>query len=134
MTLGLFSVIDALFDTPMADLLPELPLAPDMCEALVEHKGPKGGLLECLNALEHGDFENAEGILPTAGRLYSSALAWAEEVTESTLRPGRWQRGGCGLLSTSTPRVAAVVSACATGRTGPGGPARDRAAPATPPC
>ncbi len=38
-TLGLFSVIDALFEIPMAELLSKLPLAPDMCEALVEHKG-----------------------------------------------------------------------------------------------
>ncbi len=81
-TLGLFSVIDALFDTPMEELLTKLPLAPDMCEALVEHKGRKGEMLECLNALEDGDFDKAEGILPTAGRLYISALAWADDVTE----------------------------------------------------
>ncbi|MGO9788422.1 MAG: hypothetical protein ACLP8S_02520, partial [Solirubrobacteraceae bacterium] len=81
-TLGLFSVIDARFDTPMAELLSTLPLASDMCEALLEHKGRKGELLECLTALEDGDFDQAEGILPTACELYISALAWAEEITE----------------------------------------------------
>ncbi|MGO9971802.1 MAG: EAL and HDOD domain-containing protein [Solirubrobacteraceae bacterium] len=77
-TLGLFSVIDALFEIPMPELLSKLPLAPAMREALVEHKGRQGELLECLDALEDGDFEKAEGILPTAGRLYSSALGWAD--------------------------------------------------------
>ncbi|MGO9753358.1 MAG: EAL and HDOD domain-containing protein [Solirubrobacteraceae bacterium] len=81
-TLGLFSVIDALLDTPMAELLAKLPLATDVCEALVERKGPKGQLLECLNALESGDSDRAEAMLPTASELYVSALAWADEVTE----------------------------------------------------
>jgi EAL and modified HD-GYP domain-containing signal transduction protein len=81
-TLGLFSVIDALFDAPMEELLAKLPLAPDMCEALLAHKGREGEMLECLNALEDGDFDKAEGILPTAARLYITALAWADDVTE----------------------------------------------------
>ncbi|MGO9956593.1 MAG: hypothetical protein ACLP50_11515 [Solirubrobacteraceae bacterium] len=84
-TLGLFSVIDGLFDTPMVELLSKLPLAPDMCDALLEHKGPEGELLECLNALEDGDFDKAEGILPRAGQLYISALVWADEVTKPPL-------------------------------------------------
>ena len=88
-TLGLFSVIDALFETPMAELLAKLPLAPDICEALLEHKGRQGELLECLNALEDDDHDKAEAILPTAGQLYSSAIAWAEEVTEPPLRSRR---------------------------------------------
>jgi EAL and modified HD-GYP domain-containing signal transduction protein len=81
-TLGLFSLIDALFDTPMVELLDMLPLAPDVCDALVQHKGPKGRLLECLDALETGDLDKAEAILPAAGQLYISALAWAAEITE----------------------------------------------------
>jgi hypothetical protein len=39
-------------------------------------------MLECLNALEDGDFDRAQGILPTAAKLYISALAWADDVTE----------------------------------------------------
>ncbi|MGO9903707.1 MAG: hypothetical protein ACLP0J_29490 [Solirubrobacteraceae bacterium] len=81
-TLGLFSVIDAVFDTSMPELLDRLPFAPDVCEALVEHKGPKGQLLDCLNALETGDLDRAEAILPTASKLYISALAWTDEISE----------------------------------------------------
>jgi EAL and modified HD-GYP domain-containing signal transduction protein len=80
-TLGLFSVIDALFDTPMEELLGKLPLAPDICAALVDHEGRKGAMLDCLNALEDGDFDRAEGILPSACQLYGSACAWADDVT-----------------------------------------------------
>jgi hypothetical protein len=90
-TLGLFSVIDALFDTPITELFDKLPFAPDVREALVEHKGPKGQLIECLKALEAGDLDNAEAILPTASDLYVSALRWAEEVSEPP--PGRWSEG-----------------------------------------
>ncbi len=99
-TLGLISVIDALSETPMRELHAKLPLAPDICESLVEHKGRQGELLECLNALEDKDLEKAERILPTAGRLYSSALAWAHEGTEPPLgrrhAPGRSQRADTG--------------------------------------
>ncbi len=81
-TLGLFSVIDARFDTPIAELLSELPLAPDMRDALLEHKGREGELLACLSALEDGDSEKAQEIVSNADELYVSALAWAEEITE----------------------------------------------------
>ncbi len=87
-TLGLFSVIDALCDAPLTELLDKLPFAPDVREALVDHKGPKGKLLECLGALESGDLDRAEAILPTANRLYIAALAWTDEVAEPPL--GRW--------------------------------------------
>ena len=59
-TLGLISVIDALSETPMRELHAKLPLAPDICESLVEHKGRQGELLERLNALEDKDLEKAE--------------------------------------------------------------------------
>jgi c-di-GMP-related signal transduction protein len=96
-TLGLFSVIDALFDTAMTELLDKLPFAPDVREALVEHKGPKGQLIECLKALESDDLDKAEAILPTASDLYVSALTWAEEASEPP--PGRWQDGRIARLS-----------------------------------
>ncbi len=101
-TLGLFSVIDARFDTPMGELLSELPLAPDMCDALLEHEGRKGQMLECLDALENGDFDKAEGILPSAGELYISALAWADEITEPLF--GRGEAPGTRLALAGAQR------------------------------
>jgi EAL and modified HD-GYP domain-containing signal transduction protein len=63
-TLGLFSVIDALMDTPIAELLTKLPFPPDMRDALTEHRGPKGRLLDCVAAIEAGDLDRAHAIMP----------------------------------------------------------------------
>src|SRR6185437_1030113 len=54
-TLGLFSVIDALMDTPMQDVVESLPLADDMRDALVHRSGPLGALLDAAAAREQGD-------------------------------------------------------------------------------
>ncbi|MGO9750833.1 MAG: EAL and HDOD domain-containing protein [Solirubrobacteraceae bacterium] len=81
-TVGLFSVLDALLDMPISEALTNLPLAPEVRDAIVTHNGPMGQMLECLIALETADFDRAEAILPTAGPLYMSALAWADEAAE----------------------------------------------------
>ena len=62
-TLGLFSVLDAMTDTPMPQILADLPLAPSVRSALTEHSGA-GRLLDCVIALESGDFERAHHIVP----------------------------------------------------------------------
>ena len=79
--LGLFSVIDALLDLPMIDLVAKLPFARDVCDALVSRAGPKGLLLDCVCALEAGEFRRAEAFIPNAPALYVAALAWAEEIS-----------------------------------------------------
>jgi EAL and modified HD-GYP domain-containing signal transduction protein len=76
-TLGLFSVIDALMDMPIADVLARMPFPRDMREAIIGHVGPKGRLLECVIALESGNFEHAQAIVPSAGELYLASLTWA---------------------------------------------------------
>jgi EAL and modified HD-GYP domain-containing signal transduction protein len=76
-TVGLFSVIDALLDAPIEAALDGLPLAQDIRDALIRHSGPLGQLLDCVIALETADFDRAEAVLPVAGPLYMSALAWA---------------------------------------------------------
>ena len=44
-TLGLFSVLDAMMDAPMIDVVASLPLAAEMRDALVSRKGKRGLLL-----------------------------------------------------------------------------------------
>ena len=44
-TARMFSVIDALIDTPMADVLARLPLPDDLKRALLEREGSKGDAL-----------------------------------------------------------------------------------------
>lgn len=84
-TLGLFSVIDALLRAPMAELLSQIPLTPDTCAALIERAGRKGQVLDCVTAIEAGDLERAETILPAAGQLYVTALAWTDDVAQELL-------------------------------------------------
>lgn len=86
-TLGLFSVIDALMDIPMAEVLESIPFPQDMRDALVTRDGDKGRLLRCVTALEMGDFERAEAIVADAGDLYLSALTWANQAAAAVFVP-----------------------------------------------
>jgi c-di-GMP phosphodiesterase len=88
-TLGLFSVIDALMDSPMAAVLESIPFPPDMTQALIAHHGDKGRVLECVIALETGDFDRARSVLYCSGQLYLEALAWADAVSESLFAEAR---------------------------------------------
>ncbi|MGO9792448.1 MAG: EAL and HDOD domain-containing protein [Solirubrobacteraceae bacterium] len=79
-TVGLLSVIDALLDATIEVALDCLPLAQDIREALIKHSGPAGPLLQCVIALEAGEFDRADAILRSAGPLYMSALEWADQA------------------------------------------------------
>jgi EAL and modified HD-GYP domain-containing signal transduction protein len=79
-TLGLFSVIDALTDMPMDEVLEMIPFPSDMRDALISRQGDKGGLLACVTALEAGDFTRAQRLVRGAGALYVEALAWADDA------------------------------------------------------
>jgi EAL and modified HD-GYP domain-containing signal transduction protein len=78
--LGLFSIIDALLDTPIAEILDSVPFPEDMRAALIRHSGPMGTILRCIMALEAGATALAESILPGCGQLYVEALAWTNQA------------------------------------------------------
>jgi len=77
-TLGLFSVLDALTDISMHTALQSLPLTPAMRDALIHHTGA-GRLLDCVMAIEQGDFQHAEAIVPDASLNYLEALTWTND-------------------------------------------------------
>jgi EAL and modified HD-GYP domain-containing signal transduction protein len=79
-TLGLFSVIDALMDAPIEEVVGMIPFPSDMRDALTGRKGEKGALLDCVTALEAGDFDRAQRLIPGAGEHYVKALMWADEA------------------------------------------------------
>ncbi len=81
-TLGLFSVLDALMDTPMNEAVESLPLADDMRRALVHREGPMGELLEAVGARESGT-ATAVKSLPHADELYLRAVIWANTAAEA---------------------------------------------------
>ncbi|HUO71774.1 MAG TPA: HDOD domain-containing protein [Solirubrobacteraceae bacterium] len=82
-TLGMFSVIDAMMDAPMPDVLASLPFPADMREALINHRGEKGLLLECVATLETGELDRARTIVSRASELYTESLIWANGAADS---------------------------------------------------
>ena len=76
-TLGLFSVVDALMDAPMKEVVESIPFPADMRDALIQGKGPKGELLDAALRCERGRFPARE-----LADAHVQALAWATEAAE----------------------------------------------------
>lgn len=84
-TVGLFSLLEALMDQPLFDLLEELPLPDDLKDALLKHSGPYGEALECALAMERNDFSkmNFAGLeLSGISEIYLQALLWSEQQSK----------------------------------------------------
>ncbi len=81
-TVGLLSVLDAILDRPMAEVVALLPLAPDMNDALIDRSGPLGELLQTVLAYEGGvaseDALTFQGVRLTAND-YLVAVEWAKQ-------------------------------------------------------
>jgi EAL and modified HD-GYP domain-containing signal transduction protein len=78
-TLGLFSVLDALMQQPMSDVIRPIPLPDDMKRALTARQGPMGDLLTITVACERGNVPDAPTVVEQrrlAGA-YAEAQAWA---------------------------------------------------------
>jgi len=81
-TVGLFSLLDTLMCAPMAFVLEQLPLVPEIREALVGNRGPFGPLLEQVHAWEAGQLGGQmqpQQIQRMAG-IYLEATQWADQV------------------------------------------------------
>lgn len=79
--IGLLSTIDALMDAPLPELLEPLPLANDVTEALIEHRGKYTEILDCTLAYEKGDWDHVHCAgMPreTISEIYIEAIEWAE--------------------------------------------------------
>ncbi len=83
-TAGLLSVLDALLDQPMHQLLAELSLDDNLAAALLHRHGPEGHLLATVEAYEHGNFEALHHSHIHLSHLASAcrdALHWADATT-----------------------------------------------------
>jgi c-di-GMP phosphodiesterase len=78
-TLGLFSVVDALMDAPMEDVLASMPFPEEMRAALLAGTGANGELLETALSFERGDFAPP---LDRFGAAYIEAIAWATDAAD----------------------------------------------------
>ncbi len=80
---GLFSLLDAILDRPLPELIDELPLAPEVAAAVLEGRGPAGAALSCVLAQEECRLDDVafpgldEWAIQDA---YLEAITWAAEV------------------------------------------------------
>jgi len=84
-TVGLLSVLEAMFDTPMSEILEQLPLALPLREALSNPECPSqlARTLRLALSYESGLWSDLDGSDLDYGSTYLRALDWAEGVKQS---------------------------------------------------
>ena len=81
---GLFSVLDALVDMPMEEILPSLSLAEEINDALLNKQGVAGQALQSVIAFEQGQwqlFDSNAIAREQIQALYLEAIAWARGMS-----------------------------------------------------
>jgi c-di-GMP phosphodiesterase len=85
-TVGLFSALDALLDSPMEDILKSLPLSDDITAAILSYEGMLGAALQCVLAYERGDWDNVHCAALDSTSItdtYLQAIAWTSRANDS---------------------------------------------------
>ncbi|NQY26923.1 MAG: HDOD domain-containing protein [Piscirickettsiaceae bacterium] len=80
---GLFSTLDALMDKPLASLLANLPLSPELQSALLDKEGGAGHALQDVLNYEQGNWQAiSDSAIPVEvlARVYLDAIHWAKEL------------------------------------------------------
>jgi c-di-GMP phosphodiesterase len=82
-TAGLLSVLPALVDRPIDELVAELSVDDRLAGALLDHLGAEGRLLAAMIAYEDGQRASADGfppLLAAISRIYAESLLWADDT------------------------------------------------------
>jgi c-di-GMP phosphodiesterase len=86
-TLGLFSLIDAIMDDSMENLMSQIPLSGNTKEALISGTGDLNGYLSLVKSYEKGCWEEIEKAANMMGidqgdlpRQYMESLSWADSM------------------------------------------------------
>ncbi len=78
---GLLSVLDAILDRPMQQVVSLLSLSDEINDALLNHNGELGAVLRCVQAYEHREWSKAQAAVPIVQevieRTYREALTWS---------------------------------------------------------
>ncbi len=80
---GLFSILDALLDHPMEEILEKLPLSPETVSALLESGGLLGNALDCTIACERNETDKIRFMDLPLDKIYAiqhEARVWARSV------------------------------------------------------
>lgn len=75
---GMLSLVDALLDQPLSDLLPQLPVRDEIKSVLAGHRGELGRILECAIALREGDWNTLSSHAREIG-IDESDLSWINQ-------------------------------------------------------
>lgn len=84
-TVGLLSLIDAATDRPMLEVLGLLPLVDEVKSAIFERTGPMGAALNCVEAYEQCNWDQAScADLPDSEirQAYLNSVAWARATAD----------------------------------------------------
>ena len=86
--MGLFSLLGAMLDMPMVDIMERLPLPVNIKNALIDRSGPYYPYLSTIIAYENGDWKNCQHLLAEINvspkdmlRSYMDSLSWADMLT-----------------------------------------------------
>ncbi len=86
--MGLFSLLGAMLDMPMAEIMERLPLPVDIKKALVDQSGPFYPYLATIVAYENGDWQSCQNLLETISvspkemlQAYMDSLTWTDTLT-----------------------------------------------------
>ncbi|MDH4206983.1 MAG: HDOD domain-containing protein [Desulfobacteraceae bacterium] len=86
-TLGLFSLIDAIMDDSMENLMSQIPLSSNIKEVLISRTGDLSGYLSLVESYERGDWGEIEEATNIMGidqshlpRQYMESLSWADSL------------------------------------------------------
>ena len=84
-TVGLFSALDALMDSPMEEVLKSVPFSDEITAALLSHAGMLGEALCCVLAYERGDWDAVHcfGLdSTTITEAYLQAITWTTKTSD----------------------------------------------------
>ena len=93
--IGLLSLLDAILDRPLPQLLDELPIVDKVKGALLGQAGPLRDVHDCVLAYVHGEWGRLTGIMEKL-RLseqslpirYREAVAWAQQILVASAQTG----------------------------------------------
>ena len=83
-TMGLLSVLDALYESSMEDIVKNLPLPEDILKGLTSETGRMGNVLHCVKAYEQGEWLELKHLQlapATIRDFYLEAIDWANHFS-----------------------------------------------------
>jgi c-di-GMP-related signal transduction protein len=94
--MGIFSLIDAILDTPMEKLLYALPISSEIRDTLLGKESQYQPIYKLVCAYERSNWDQVSSLAETLymseesiAKAYIEAVAWAQELTRASKRQTR---------------------------------------------